>query len=636
MCGIVGLFNSDGAPVDAGDLDQMLATIVHRGPDDHGTFTDSGIGIGMRRLSIIDLAAGHQPIHNESRSVWVVLNGEIYNFAGLRAELEARGHRFYTSSDTETIVHLYEEHGDAFVEHLNGMFGIALWDCARRRLVLARDRVGEKQLYWTLKDGRFAFGSEIKCVLATGLSARRLDLAALKGYFTLLYAPAPATIFDDIHELPPAHYAVVSAEGITVRRYWDLQFRPEPYRNEQEWVEGFRRQFFETVRSRLVSDVPLGALLSGGIDSSAIVAAMAEAAAGPVKTYCIGYADDSSYYDERRYARLVAEKFATEHHELVVEPDIVDVIPKLVRAFDQPFADSSAIANYYVFQETRKHVKVVLSGLGGDEVAGGYERYVGLKVLQYYRALPAWLRRGVLERLAAALPESGNGARGIERFKRFVRIGALTDADAYLGYVANFGSTQRERLWSPEARSAVDDRGADRWILDSFNGPNAHEALNRALYTDLRTYLPGDLLQLTDRMSMAHSIEARAPFVDHRLLEFMAGVPVHLKIRGLRKKYLLKQAFRGRLPEEILHRRKQGFTLPLTIWFRTVLKSYLTEMLGPARLRATGLFDVDYVQRLMDEHFSLRENHHARLWSLVMFMSWYDAYKPCGYASTRS
>jgi asparagine synthase (glutamine-hydrolysing) len=629
MCGIAGIHHLNAAQsADAGELKHMLDVIVHRGPDDEGQYVEGPIAIGMRRLSIIDLSTGHQPIHNEDRTVWVVFNGEIYNYQSLRTTLEQRGHRFYTQSDTETLVHLYEEHGDRLVEHLNGMYCFALWDAARQRLLLGRDRLGEKQLYYARRNGKLAFGSEIKCVLQSDVAGRDLDPTALDGYLNYLYVPAPRTIFADIRELPPAHTLSVERGELHMRRYWDLEYRSAQGDDQGAVVESFRAQFRRSVRSRLVADVPLGALLSGGIDSSAIVAEMAAAASGPVKTFCIGYGGAGSYYDERRYARMVAERFGTEHHEFEVQPDVVQLIPELVRCFDQPFADSSAIANYYVFRETRRHVKVVLSGLGGDEVAAGYERYVGLLLTRYYRALPAWLRRGLVERAVAALPESRSGSRTAERIKRFVRTAAAEPAVAYRAMISAFDDGWRERLYTPAMRARIDQSASQLFFDQYFGREGVPDLLNRALYADTMTYLSGDLLTLTDRMSMVHSIEARAPFVDHELVEFMAGVPAALKLRRGTKKHLLKQAFRGTLPDEILFRRKQGFTVPLTVWFRNELNPMLRQLLSRERIERLGWFDPAVVQQLIEEHTSLRENHHARIWALLMLMVWHEQYQP--------
>jgi asparagine synthase (glutamine-hydrolysing) len=628
MCGIAGISYRYDGRVDALELRRMCDVMRHRGPDDEGFHVAGPVGIGMRRLSIIDLASGHQPIHNEDKTLWVVLNGEIYNYRELREGLEARGHRFYTRSDTETLVHLYEEYGEACVEHLNGMFCFALWDDTRKKLFIARDRAGEKQLYYAIRDGKFVFGSEIKCLLQTDVVSKDIDLAALDSYFTYLYVPAPATMFRDVRELPPAHVLVFDRDGVRTRRYWRLEFKIDRKNDSRYFVDAFRERFHQAVRARLVSDVPLGALLSGGIDSSAVVAAMSKYASGPVKTFSIGYADEGSYYDERRYARVVADLFSTEHHEIVVQPQVTEIIPQLVTAFDQPFADSSAIANYYVFRETRKHVTVVLSGLGGDEVAAGYERHLGIRLQKYYRDVPRWLREGLVERVVNLLPDSKKGNRFIERMKRFVRAGALPSDEAYYRYVTAFDDDRRTGLYSDRLRGSVRFESAKESYDQYFGRAGIADVLDRALYTDIMMYLPGDLLTLTDRMSMLHSIEARAPFIDHALMEFMATVPPELKLKGIEKKYLLKRAFENILPRQILYRRKQGFTVPLTLWFRKELNPFIRSMLSKERLERTGLFRWSSIERMLDEHMRHKENHHSRIWALLMFMVWHDMYGP--------
>jgi asparagine synthase (glutamine-hydrolysing) len=628
MCGIAGIAHQHGGRVDSAELQRMCDVMRHRGPDDEGAYVAGPVGIGMRRLSIIDLASGHQPIHNEDKTLWVVLNGEIYNFCELRARLESMGHRFYTQSDTETLVHLYEEYGEDCVRHLTGMYCFALWDEPRRKLLIARDRVGEKQVYYAIRNGKFVFGSEIKCLLQTDVVSKDMDVDALDAYFTYLYVPAPATFFRDVRELPPAHVLVFDKDGIRTRRYWELEFNVDRRNDPQFFVEAFRDRFHEAVRARLVSDVPLGALLSGGVDSSAVVAAMSKYATGPVKTFSIGYGAESAYYDERRYARQVADQFSTQHNEFVVQPQVVELIPQLVRAFDQPFADSSAIANYYVFRETRKHVTVVLSGLGGDEVAAGYERHLGIGLQRHYRDLPRWLREGLVERAVNLLPDSKKGSRFIERVKRFVRTGALPPDEAYYRYLTAFDDDRRRGLYSDRLRAAVHSDSPKKTFDQYFGRPGIADLLNRALNTDIMMYLPGDLLTLTDRMSMQHSIEARAPFIDHTLMEFMATVPPELKLRGFDKKHLLKRAFEGILPPSILHRRKQGFTVPLTLWFRNELNPYIRSVLSKERIQRTGFFEWASIERLVDEHVRHRENHHSRIWALLMFMSWHELYEP--------
>ncbi len=626
MCGIAGIIERPGKSVDRGTLQRMCDVIVHRGPDAEGMYVRDNVGLGMRRLSIIDLSTGQQPIHNEDQTVWVVFNGEIYNYQSLRCRLEKAGHRFYTHSDTETLVHLYEEYGEGFAEHLNGMFCFALYDLARSKIVIARDRLGEKQLYYSWQSGTLVFGSEIKCVLESGRVSRDLNLRSLDQYFRYLYIPQPATAFAHIHELPPATCMVLE-EGQEPRlcSYWKLSFAPKQC-NHADLAEAVREQFARSVRTRLVSDVPLGVLLSGGIDSSAVAAMMVRAGGEKVRTFTIGYGNGAEVYDERAHARAFAQHFGTEHHEFVIKPDIVDLLPKLVRAFDQPFGDSSAVANYYVFQETRKHLKVVLTGLGGDEVFAGYERHMALRMHRLLTRAPTWVREKLLPAIVERLPEPKSGGRWTDRAKRFARAARESSETAYLGYVTWFDDQTRRSLYTEEMASAVDGSSGAEAFLRTFASAGDDDVLSQALYADTLTYLPGDLLVLTDRMSMANSVEARAPFIDHELVELVAQMPAAAKMRGLEKKHLLKQAIGPLIPAEILKRPKKGFTIPLTLWLRDELQPYMRAVLARDRIERTGLLQWPAVSRLIEEHVARRQNHQARLWALLVFMNWHEQY----------
>jgi asparagine synthase (glutamine-hydrolysing) len=626
MCGIAGIIGRAGAGVDRKLLQNMCDVIVHRGPDSEGFFVKDNVGLGMRRLSIIDLSSGEQPIHNEDGTVWVVFNGEIYNYQSLRSQLEAKGHKFYTHSDTETLVHLYEEYGEDFARHLNGMFCFALYDQVRGKLVIARDRLGEKQLYYAWNSGELVFGSEIKCVLESGRVSRDLNLRAMDQYFRFLYIPQPQTAFKDIHELPPATYMVLEqGKAPRISSYWNLSFKP--FANDaRDYVDAVREQFSRSVRSRLVSDVPLGVLLSGGVDSSAVAAMMVHAGNEQVRTFTIGYGDGADVYDERAHARAFAKHFNTEHHEFVIKPDIVDLLPKLIRAFDQPFGDSSAVANYYVFHETRKHLKVVLTGLGGDEVFAGYERHMALRIHHLLTRAPAWLRERVLPSLVERLPEPKSGGRWIDRAKRFARAAGESSQSAYLRYVTWFDDGLRDSLYSPAMRSALNGQNGAEAFLKTFAAAGDEDVLSRALYTDTLTYLPGDLLFLTDRMSMANSVEARAPFIDHELVELVAQMPASIKLRGFDKKHLLKQAIAPLIPAEILKRPKKGFTIPLTLWLRSELQPYMRSVLEKSKIERTGLLQWPAVNRLIEEHVERKQNHQARLWALIVFMNWHEQY----------
>ncbi len=625
MCGIAGLLMPAGVAVSELAVRRMCDAIVHRGPDDQGYFVAGSVGLGIRRLSIIDVAGGHQPVHNEDRTIWTVFNGEIYNYRALRAEMESRGHRFYTNSDTETIVHLYEEYGDDFVTRLNGMFAIALWDSLRSRLILCRDRVGEKQLFLARANGTLAFGSEIKCLLKTDLVSRDIDFRAVDEFLRFLYVPAPRTIYRDVMELPPATIvAVTPGQEPELRCYWRLRFSPRVGLVEAEAIEAIRQQLLRSVRSRLVSDVPLGALLSGGVDSSAVVAAMVRADIHPVRTFTIGYGVDGSFYDERAEARELARALGTEHHECVVSPDLPEIVPQIVEAFDQPFADSSAVANWYVFRETRRHVKVVLSGLGGDEVFAGYERHLAIRYHQAIARLPRWIKATVLPTLAGWWPEARDGGRLADRIKRFAAAARLPAADAYREYMTAFSFDQRRSLYTEAMMHVLEANREAEEFSRVFEGSGDSDPLNSALYSDTLGYLPGDLMTLNDRMSMAHSVEARAPLVDFELIELMARIPASSKIRGRTKKHLLREAVRPWLPPGVLNRPKKGFTIPITVWLRGTLERWMRDVLSPARVARTGLFSPHAVLRLIDEHVARSRNHHARLWAMLVFMHWFE------------
>ena len=628
MCGIAGMVRPPGQEVDRPVLQRMCDSIVHRGPDSEGFFVEDNVGLGMRRLSIIDLSSGEQPIHNEDRTVWVVFNGEIYNYRQLRQELEAAGHQFYTNSDTETLVHLYEQYGERFAERLNGMFCFALFDRVNGKVVIARDRIGEKQLYYSWKAGVLTFGSEIKCVLESGLVSRDLDFQAIDQYFRFLYIPHPRTAFREIRELPPATIMVLEqGKAPRLESYWRLSFSPRSKSQDgNQLVESVREQFERSVRSRLVSDVPLGVLLSGGVDSSAVAAVMVKTSSEKVRTFTIGYDGAGNVYDERAHARSFSQHFGTEHHEFVIKPDIVELLPKLVRSFDQPFGDSSAVANYYVFHETRKHLKVVLTGLGGDEVFAGYERHKAIRIHDALTRAPAWMRDGLLPALVEWLPEPSAGGRWTDRIKRFARGAGESSSAAYLGYVTWFDDGLRKELYSEAMHDSVGKASGAEEFLDIFESSGDGKVLSKALFADTLTYLPGDLLVLTDRMSMANSVEARAPFIDHELVELVAAMPASAKMKGMDKKTLLKQAIASFIPPEILKRPKKGFTIPLTLWLRSELQSYMRTVLSKERIERTGLFKWQTVSRLIEEHVARKQNHQARLWALLVFMTWHDLY----------
>jgi asparagine synthase (glutamine-hydrolysing) len=622
MCGIAGMLLSDpSARASADLLSAMLCSLRHRGPDDEGRHVDGPVAIGMRRLSIIDLATGHQPIHNEDGSLWVVCNGEIYNFPQLRRELEARGHLFTTHSDTEVIVHLYEDFGDDFVDHLAGMFAIALWDARRRRLVLARDRLGIKPLYYHDGAHRIVFGSEIKALLCTGID-REIDLQALHDYLSFNYVPGPRSIFRQVRKLAPGHLLVCEGGRTILRRYWRL---PGPIavstRSEAELAGELRGLLRKTVAEHLASDVPLGIFLSGGVDSGSLVALASEAPSTRLRTFSIGFEHPS--YDELAIARTVAERFGTEHHELVIRPDAVRLVPELVRFFDEPFADSSAIPVYYVARLAREHVKVALSGEGGDEVFGGYETYAAYHMAQAYKRLPRILSQQWIPHIVRALPVSDRRVSFDYRAKRFVDGALLPAADGHYHWKVIFSEAAKESLYARGVNGFADPC---RLYRGAWDHSRAGDPLLRLQQVDQAVYLPDDILVKADRMTMANSLEGRVPFLDHRVVEFAATLPPRLRVRGLRTKVLLKRAMGASLPAEVIGRRKQGFNVPIPVWIRGELRDFVNDVLHPRRVRDAGFFDPRAVQDLIRDHAEHRNDWSRNLWGLLMFELWREEY----------
>jgi asparagine synthase (glutamine-hydrolysing) len=611
MCGIAGILGGPERPVAIEELRSMCAALVHRGPDDEGFYLGDGVGLGMRRLSIIDLETGRQPVRNEDGTVWAVLNGEIYNYLELRRDLTRRGHVFRTASDTETIVHLYEEHGADAVLGMRGMFAFALWDERRRTLLLARDRLGIKPLHYIETGGRLIFASEIKAILEVPGVARRLDWPALGHLLTSLCTPIDRTIVEGVRKLEPGH-RLVAAPGRPPRieRYWDLRFEPDRRPTEAEWAARLRDRLEEAVRLHLASDVPLGAFLSGGVDSSAVVATMARLQGRPVKTFSIGFTDPA--FDERPHARTVAGLFGTEHHELVLRPDVTRLLEDLAWHLDEPFGDPSAIPTYMVSKLAAEQVTVVLTGDGGDELFAGYDKYAVEGRERRYDRLPGFAR-AALGRLAALLPE---GARG----RNLLRHLALRGARRYLDAATLLHPEDRIRLFLPEVRDRL--FAVDPWQRQAalLAGTGGHWRSGLQLL-DLKSYLPLDILTKVDRMSMAHSLEARVPFLDHRLVELAATIPPELTWRRGERKHILKRAFEGILPAAILGRRKQGFAVPLQLWFRGRFDGFARDLLLSESSRRRGLLDPDAVRDLLDRNRAGRPLEWP-LWTLMSFELW--------------
>jgi asparagine synthase (glutamine-hydrolysing) len=624
MCGIAG-FADRPRPLDPAAshdaefslVHRMCGVIRHRGPDDEGIHVEPGVALGMRRLSIIDLSTGNQPIHNEDQTVWVVFNGEIYNYRELRAELEAAGHRFYTSSDTETIVHAYEAWGEAAFERLRGMFGIGLWDRSRRLLLLARDRAGIKPLHYAEANGRLYFGSELKSLIAAGAVQGDIDLEALDHYLTFLYTPRDRSIFKGVRKLPPGHYLRWRDARAETIPFWRLGAQETFTGTTEEAARELRSVLSSAVRSHMISDVPLGAFLSGGVDSSLVVGLMAEASGRPVKTFSIGF--DDPQYDELEHARTVAQHFGTDHHEFVVRPDGLAILDRLIEHFDEPFADSSAIPTWYVSEIARRHVTVVLSGDGGDELFGGYDRYLPHRRVAQFDRLNV---PGSHALAGAVWPLLPHGTLG----RNFLRHVSLTPNERYVDSMLFFRADERAALYSPDLRAALAPAGAERVLARHFDRFAALPLHSRMMRFDFETYLPEDVLTKVDRMSMAHSIESRVPLLDNEVIEFASLLPSTMKIHDGRRKHVLKEAVRDLLPDSIVNRRKQGFGVPLGVWFRGGLTSIFADVLGSRRARQRGYFEPAFVDRLVREHLNGTRDHTLRLWQLVVLELWHRAY----------
>jgi len=623
MCGIAGFVEpSDAAgafdSVEAeGLVRRMCDAVRHRGPDDEGTLVSPGVALGMRRLSIIDLATGHQPIPNEDRTIWTVFNGELYNFRELRKDLEGAGHRFATSTDTEVIVHAYEEWGSGAFGRLRGMFAIAIWNETTRELVLARDRIGIKPLYYAQVGQRLYFGSEIKSLLCTPDVPRTLDFAAFDHYLSFLYTPGDGSIFSAISKLPPGYLLTWRSGITTIRSFWRFPTRESFDGDEAEAVTELRDVLRDAVRTHLISDVPVGAFLSGGVDSSLVVGLMAEACSEPVRTFSIGF--DEPAFDELAHARRVAGHFGTDHHEYVVKPNAYALLDRLISHFDEPFADASAIPTWYVSQMAREHVTVVLSGDGGDELFGGYDRYIPHpRVAAFDRFSPAGLRP-VAGTMARWLP---HGFRG----KNFLRHVGCDQRGRYLDAIRFFADDEKAALLSGELLAEIGGPNATSRLARQFEGAEGLPWTSQMMRFDAVTYLPDDVLTKVDRMSMAHSIESRVPLLDNEVVSFAASLPAAFKIRNGRRKHILKEVAAPLLPRDLLDRPKQGFGVPLATWFQGKLRDVFSDTLMSRPASTRGYFQPRFIERLVREHLDGTRDHSLRLWQLVVFERWHRQY----------
>ncbi len=624
MCGICGIIDYGGKKdINKQILTNMCAAMKHRGPDDEGIYIRGGVGLGHRRLKIIDLSeAGHQPISNEDGRVWLVFNGEIYNYRDLRQELESKGHLFKSNTDSETLLHLYEEYGEDCVKYLRGMFAFAVWDDNKQSLLLARDRVGKKPLLYTYANGVFCFASEFSALLESGLVRKEIDYNAIDYYLILSYIPAPLTIYKGVFKLLPAHTLILKGDGqIITSQYWNLDYQKKIDISEEDAEGEVLRRLKEAVKIRMHSDVPLGAFLSGGIDSSTVVALMSQLSSGRIKTFSIGFEEEE--YSELKYARNIAEKFNTEHYELIVKPKALEVLPLLVERYGEPYADSSCIPTYYVAETTRRHVTVALNGDGGDELFAGYERYQGMVAAEIYQRLPGLLK-AMITGFARCLPDSVNPKNRLKNFKRFVQAVNLNPAERYLRWLGIFETGfKNDTLYAESFRKNITSVNSLDYLTAYFNKFDGLNMIDRVSLTDINTTLPNDYLVKVDIAAMANSLEGRSPFLDHKFMEFIVSLPAEYRMKGLTKKHILKKAISDLVPKENIYRRKMGFGVPVGEWFRNELKGFLCDTLLSERSFKRGYFNPQAIKDMVNLHISRKREYSLQLWSLLMLELWH-------------
>lgn len=627
MCGITGYYQFKRSNQPLPDLKKMNWVLAHRGPDDEGFHQSPGIGLAHRRLSIIDLSsAGRQPMSNEDGTVYVTYNGEVYNFKGLREELIRFGHRFTSTSDTEVIVHGYEQWGMDLPGKLRGMFAFAVWDNDRKRMFLVRDHFGIKPLYYTRSNGIFVFASEIKSLLTVAGLSRDIDPIGLDRYLSFLYIPEPETIFRDIKALPAGHMMTVTPDGIDVRRYWRFKPRINTSLSENAAIRKIRDGFEDSVKSMLVADVPVGVFLSGGLDSTGILAMAARHVREPIQTFTVGFDSDAGNWDEMAAARRISDRFHTRHHEFKIRPNVVELLPKMIRHFDQPFANPTAVILYLLSEQTSRHVKVVLAGTGGDEMFAGYPRYQGMQVFRQYRRVPAVLRKFAAKTAGTVLKDASDGRLLQQRLRRFFEAGAHPFSDAYIRMVTAIDDHRKFSLYQLLFRERIIEEDTMAFIRSYLEADNRSESLENLMTADLNTYLPFNQLAYGDRMSMAHSLEVRVPFVDQKLVETAGSIDTRLKLSGNRTKGLFRKAMAPFLPMDIIDAPKLGLNLPISLWFRGHLKSWLYDMLDGDLMEKRGYFHPQAVKTVMDEHVQGHRDHSLFLWALIVLEVWHQAY----------
>lgn len=624
MCGICG-YCGNNCISDKNLIEEMVSTLVHRGPDEKGIYIDDGIALGARRLSIIDVVKGSQPVCNEEKNIWVAFNGEIYNFKELRDELKELGHQFISGSDTEVIVHSYEEWGEEFVQKYRGMFAFALWDGILKKLILVRDRIGIKPLYYTLlSDGTIVFGSEIKAILKYPKVKKEIELKALDCFLTLEYIIAPLSIFKNIYKLPQGHYLIYQSGNITIKGYWELIDRTLAIKEKRVSIKEQKEKLIsllhESVKYRLISDVPLGAFLSGGIDSSSVVSMMYLEGVKPIKTFSIGFTDQS--YNELKYAKTVSNYFSTEHYEQIIKPNAIELVNSLIYYLDEPLGDYSIFPTYLVSALARKYVKVALSGDGGDELFAGYEHYKAQKISKLYDSLPNFIKKYFFQYLSDKIPPSPKKKGLINMFKRYIEGTKKLPYLYHYRWCIFINELEKNELYTKEFKNLLNDFSFFDLIMPHLKISNNLDEINRELYLDLKTYLVDDILVKVDRMSMATSLEARVPLLDHKFVEWAMSIDGSLKLKEFTSKWILKKAMEKYLPKEIIYRRKEGFSIPIKNWLRNELKELMQEILNKDVINNGGLFNYSYIEKLKNEHLSGDYDRSHKLWALIIFHLW--------------